>query len=412
MTTLNPMVLMPTTPEGAERAIPASAEPAGVAAASAVGSPVDDETAQAPTLTAIAAPTPELTYGLRLVTGLAALGALVWMRDLLAPIALAALFALMLWPAVDWARRHHVPSVISAALVVAAMMAIFWAVAMLMRQPVSDFAERWPQTRADIERRVGAFRESVEPTPAPAASAAVASRLKLRAPALAASAPPPATPRISWWEPVQKLGELAVARAQLAFAAMLTLFLALFAFLAFGHRLVRAASRGLAHTKRGKALIGVFEASQSALQAYWFTVGAINVGVAVVISGVFMAIDMPNAPLWGVLAGIMNFIPVVGPLIFVALMAIVSYTTFDTVGAVLLPVALYMVVHLIEGQVVTPALLGRRLSLNPALVLLSILFWTWAWGVLGTLLAVPLLLCLKMVCDHDPALARYGAMLE
>ena len=74
--------------------------------------------------------------------------------------------------------------------------------------------------------------------------------------------------------------------------------------------------------------------------------------------------------------------------------------------------AAYLGLHFIEGQFVMPTVLGRRLSLNPAVVIVSILFWTWAWGVLGTLMAVPLLLCLKLVCEHHPDLTRVGALLE
>lgn len=376
--------------------------------------------ADAPVAT-VATVSNETPAGLLPLTVLAVAALVVWMRDLLAPMAAAALLAAMFWPIVAALRRRRVPTAISAALIVLSLVGIVVSAIASLSAPVEDLAERWPTWRERIEREVGAWRHTIDGSmvmPAAAGGAVLVST----PPAGTAESSVLVTPAgamtaagaggISWWAPLQKLGELAVGGAQIALVTIFTLFLSLFTFLAFGHRVVRAALQGFGRSSRGRILRDALSTAQSTLQAYWGTVAMINLGVGVVMSLVFWAVGLPHALLWGALAGLFNFVPMVGPTIFVALVTLVSFTAFDTVGAALLAPGLYLLVHLIEGQYFAPMLLGRRLRLNPAIVIVSILFWTWAWGVLGTLLAVPALLCLKLVCEHHPDLTRFGALLE
>ncbi len=121
---------------------------------------------------------------------------------------------------------------------------------------------------------------------------------------------------------------------------------------------------------------------------------------------------MPNPILWGVMAAGLNFIPYVGALIGVGVVAVVALVSFDSVGGAMVAPALYFMCTTIEGQFVTPALLGKRLEMNTVAVFLSVATWGWLWGVPGALMAVPFLVSLRVLCDHFPELSAVGEFLS
>jgi predicted PurR-regulated permease PerM len=113
--------------------------------------------------------------------------------------------------------------------------------------------------------------------------------------------------------------------------------------------------------------------------------------------------------LWGATALLLNYIPILGPLFGTLIFLLAGMLSFDSLWWALLPPALY---HLLEGETLTPMLLARRFTLNPVLVILSLVFWFWMWGVLGAILAVPLLAILKIICDRLRPLKALGHFLE
>ena len=108
----------------------------------------------------------------------------------------------------------------------------------------------------------------------------------------------------------------------------------------------------------------------------------------------------------------LNYLPYLGAMAGCAAVAGVSLITYDTVGAALLPPLAYFILTSVEGQMVTPVLVGRHLSLNAAAVFIAVIFWAWLWGIFGALMAVPFLVTLKVFCDHIPALAFIGRFLS
>src|SRR5690606_28930507 len=124
-------------------------------------------------------------------------------------------------------------------------------------------------------------------------------------------------------------------------------------------------------------------------------ISLINAGLGAVVAAVMWAIGMPNPLLWGVMAALLNYVPYVGALVGLAVVAVVALVSFDSAGTALLVPALYFACTTIEGQFVTPMLLGKRFEMNPVMVFLSIATWGWLWGVPGALMAVPLLVSLR-----------------
>jgi predicted PurR-regulated permease PerM len=134
------------------------------------------------------------------------------------------------------------------------------------------------------------------------------------------------------------------------------------------------------------------------------------VGIATGIATYFCGLGDPI--LWGSAAFLLNYVPILGPLIGVGMFVLVGLLSFDTLWQALIPAALFFGIHLIEGEAVTPLLLARRFTLNPFLVVLALVFWYWMWGVPGAILAVPMLAITKIVCDGITPLRAFGHFLE
>ncbi len=139
---------------------------------------------------------------------------------------------------------------------------------------------------------------------------------------------------------------------------------------------------------------------QDRVASYILTVAMINAGVGVAAALGAWALGLPAPIMWGGLAMIMNFVPYIGPLLMVGLTALFGIGTSDTLLMGLLPAAAYLALHTVEANVVTPAILGARFTMNPVMILIALSYFTWIWGVLGALLSVPILLILTALFDH------------
>src|SRR5271167_3131407 len=109
---------------------------------------------------------------------------------------------------------------------------------------------------------------------------------------------------------------------------------------------------------------------------------------------------------------LLNYVPILGPMIGVVMFTLAGLLTAKTLWPALLPAGLYLVIHLAEGETITPMLLARRFTLNPLLVILALIFWYWMWGVPGAILAVPMLAITKIICDRIRMLSAFGHFLE
>ena len=121
---------------------------------------------------------------------------------------------------------------------------------------------------------------------------------------------------------------------------------------------------------------------------------------------------MPNAMLWGLGAGIFNFVPYLGPIVFAVLLAAASIVHFDSLAYAFLPVLAFGVVNTLEGYIISPMIYGRRLQLNPIMIFAALIIFAWLWGVAGALMAVPLLVCFRILCDHVEVLRVPRAFLS
>lgn len=147
------------------------------------------------------------------------------------------------------------------------------------------------------------------------------------------------------------------------------------------------------------------------LSNYLFTISAINAGVAVLVALTAQAFGLPDPILFGIAAFLLNFIPYLGPLAGFLIMFVTGLVVLDSPFAALMPTFIYWAINTLEGQIVTPILVGRRLRMNAVVVFLSFAVWSWLWSFMGMLLATPILLSLKVISDHVPGLGRLGTFL-
>ena len=115
---------------------------------------------------------------------------------------------------------------------------------------------------------------------------------------------------------------------------------------------------------------------------------------------------------WVTYAAVLNFVPYLGPMVTVTIIALVALASIDSIGHALLAPAAFLAVHLTESNLITPFVLGRHLPVNTVAIFLGLLFFGWMWGIPGAVLAVPLTVCVKLVCDHVPALSQVGELLD
>jgi predicted PurR-regulated permease PerM len=160
-----------------------------------------------------------------------------------------------------------------------------------------------------------------------------------------------------------------------------------------------------------KRAVEISHEVQQNISNYLFSVSFINLGLGVVVSGGLYFIGVPNAAMWGVFVAVANFIPYLGPFAGVLVLGAVGLLTFGSLWQGLLPPVWYLLLHTLEANLITPMLLGRRFTLNPVVIFVSLIFWTWLWGVPGALLSVPILVSIKVVGDRVPAMSPVSELL-
>jgi predicted PurR-regulated permease PerM len=161
-----------------------------------------------------------------------------------------------------------------------------------------------------------------------------------------------------------------------------------------------------------KKAVGIAAEVQHSISTFLFTITAINTALGVIVGLAAFLVGMPNPVLWGVLAGVLNFIPYFGPITGVVVLLIAGFMTFESPLRAIAPSLIYLCLHGVESNLVTPVVLGRRLTLNPLVIFISLMFWTWLWGIPGALLSIPMLMMAKILCDHFKPLAPVGEFMS
>jgi predicted PurR-regulated permease PerM len=149
-----------------------------------------------------------------------------------------------------------------------------------------------------------------------------------------------------------------------------------------------------------KTAVGIAQDIESQVSRYLFTITAINACLGLAVGTAVGLLGLRNPLMWGVMVALLNFVPYLGALTGIICMTIGAVLSFDSLGYALIFPAVYLAFGTLEGSFITPWIMGRSLTLNPVIILLSLTFWGWMWGIVGIILAVPILAAFKIFCAH------------
>jgi predicted PurR-regulated permease PerM len=316
---------------------------------------------------------------------------LYFAKNMLMPMALAVMLSLVLKPIMFFLRRLRVPNIVSASLLFAIFVTVTAATALLLSEPLSKWLAELPRTMQSTKLELRdmlepfvklqqateqASREVDEMTQSPDELQPVSVRIEQ----------PPLT---SQW--VNATGSML---ASIVITTSLLFFL-----LAAGDRFLEKTVE-LVPTWRGKReVVALFRDIQHKISTYLGSITLINIGLGVVIGTGLWLIGMPNAVLWGVLAALLNYIPFVGLIAGAFIVTLAALSVFDSLPHAMLAPLIYLGANGIEANFATPAILGRTIDLNPVVILLAVFLFGWVWGVVGVFLAVPILICVRIVAE-------------
>lgn len=320
-------------------------------------------------------------------------------KDIVMPIVLGLIISLTLAPVVRTLYRFRIPSPLGALLVVASLSSVFGLGVSALSTPVGDMFESLPNISQKLKMHIRQFQptldeisragEQVDELTSGNSNEEI-NEVVIEGPGLISSA----------------ASTVATGFTSVFIALLLSVFM-LGSGNLFYEKLV-AAVPTLADKKRA---IRIIKAVEHSVSHYLLTITIINVCLGTVIAGLLFLIDAPNPLLWGIIAAAFNFLPFLGAIAGALLLAAISIGTYDSLSAAIIPPVIYYACSAIEGNLITPLIIGRRLQLNIVAVFLSVAIWGWLWGLAGALMAVPILVFVSVLCEHIKSLQGLGHFL-
>ena len=333
---------------------------------------------------------------------LACIYTLYFAKELLLPVTLALLFMLLLQaPMRLLTTRLRLPSPLAAALVILALFGCVGLMALAVSIPASDWIAKAPQTFAVLQEKLAFLKQPL---------AALQKVLHGVEQVTTANPSPQGGQPVTVQPGSGLLGEV-FSGTTLTLSRTFTTIIVLFFLLSAGDRLLRGLVEVMPRFKEKRQVVEIAAEIEQSVSAYLLTVSLMNALVGVATGIAMWLCGLPNPLLWGVAAFLLNYIPILGPLTGVGMFFAAGLLSLAWPWQALLPPALYLLIHLLEGETITPMLLANRFTLNPVVVIVSLFFWHFLWGVPGAFLAVPLLATAKIVCDRIEPLRPLGHII-
>ncbi|WP_353643440.1 AI-2E family transporter [Mesorhizobium sp. WSM2239] len=325
--------------------------------------------------------------------------ALYFARDFFMPVLLAFMLALMLTPIVRFLRRHGVPEALSATFLVVLSVIGIGGAGYFMSGPVMDLVNDAPAIGRELTERLAELRHPFERV----------MQVSRQVEQVAETTQEPGVQKVVVAQPgivSQAAGNLLSAATTIAITFVLSLFL-----LASGTMFYEKIIQSFARMSEKKRALRVVYDVEREISRYLLTVALINGGLGLAVGLGLWAIGLPNPFVWGVAAALLNFLPYIGALMTIVLVAAISIISFDSLAYALVAPAFVVACNITEGQFVTPLVVGRRLEINAVAIFIAVAFWSWLWGFVGALIAVPILVVIKVFCDHFDSLRHVGNFL-
>ena len=330
---------------------------------------------------------------------LAILAAAYVASEIVLPFVFAIVLKLLLQPAFRILERLHVPRMLASLLLILALFGTIVGLGTAISGPAHTWATKLPEGIPRVQERLNFLREPIN----------TLQRFLLQVEDFGAPTPLP-NAAVSAHGPTLLTSLFTGTRnfASGFFTTVLFLFFLLVSGDVFLHRLVEILPR----FKSKRQVVDISQQIESDVSAYLVTITIMNTAVGIAMGLVMWLTGVGDPILWGTVAFLLNYVPILGTAVGVLIFLLAGLLTHDTLWQALLPAGLYFGIHLVEGETVTPMLLARRFTLNPVLVIISLVFWFWMWGIPGVILSMPMLAITKIICDRLQPLAAFGHFLE
>jgi len=319
---------------------------------------------------------------------------------ILKPIAVAFLLSLIFVPVVRALARLHVPQRLSAAAIVLGIVALFGSAVYGLSEPAAEWLNKAPTVLPEIESKLRPIKEPIK----------LLQEAEKRISELADVGPAEPSGR-----PVRERPDLVyliVSGAPQTFFGAVATFVLMFFMLASGNQFLRKLARAISTFGKRKQTVRTARNVQRQLSRYLSVITVINFTLGAVCTLALYYLEVPNPILWGSMIGLFNYVPYLGAMVSVTVVAVVCLLSFDHFWQMLLPPLTVGLLTTLEGQFITPTLAGRALSINPLAVFVFLFLMGWMWSVVGVLVAIPLLASFKLVCEDIERLRPIAIFLS
>jgi predicted PurR-regulated permease PerM len=330
---------------------------------------------------------------------LAMLAACYVASEIVLPIVLAFVLSLVLQPAMRALERVRLPRGVAAVLLILVLFGTLGGLGAALSLPATSWAQKLPTGIPKLQERLNFLSQPI------AALQKFADQAQVLAQGIEHKAVPVAVQGSG-------LSERLLSGTRAFASGLLETVLVLFFLLVSGDTFLRRLVEIMPRFRDKRQAVDISKQIESDVSAYLFTVTIMNLAVGVATGTVMAFCGVGDPVLWGMVAFLLNYIPILGPMTGVLVFLLVGLLSINSLWGAFLPAGLYLLIHLIEGETVTPMLLARRFTINPVLVILSLVFWYWMWGVPGAILSTPMLAITKIVCDRIRPLMAFGHFME
>jgi predicted PurR-regulated permease PerM len=345
-------------------------------------------------------PSSPQTFFLGSLLALAVLAAVYVASSIILPVVLAFVLQLILQPAVRILERVRLPRAVGALLAILLVIGALVGFVAALSVPAATWAEKLPEGIPRLEAHMVILKRPIE-----------ALQKVIQQAEHVADAPGKKDSTVSVRRDLG-LTSILFAGTRAVLDGLFTTVLVLYFLLVSGEIFLRRIVEVLPNFSDKRQAVDISQQIEADISAYLVTITAMNAAVGVATAAAMYLCGLGDPLLWGAIAFLLNYVPILGPLFGTVIFLLAGMLSFDSLWSALLPPALYFGIHLAEGETLTPMLLARRFTLNPVLVILSLVFWFWMWGVPGAILAVPMLAILKIISDRVRSLKALGHVLE